>query len=410
MHRNRRAARLALVIVSAVLQLLVAEAASAQPFAVGHRVITYTDPARGNRSIQTEIYYPADTGGESVPVAAGRHPVVVFGHGYLMVWSVYSNIWNALAPSGYIAAFPRTEGSLFPDHAEFGLDLAFLVGKLQMEGQNPASPFFDAVAGTSAVMGHSMGGGASVLAAAANPAITAVANLAAAETNPSAIEAAASVTMPALLFAGSKDCVTPPAQHQIPIYSAFSSTCRALVTITGASHCQFAESNFYCNLGESGCDPPTITRSEQHARVREILLPWLAYWLKGESSGWSEFQALLDAGAGISSIQDCDIISAASEAADASVSIRLVPNRPNPFPHETAIAFEVERDTEVSLSVLDVAGRRVRSLHEGAAAAGIHTISWNGQSDQGDPLPGGIYWIRLTCGNLSYTHKAILIR
>lgn len=39
---------------------------NAQPYAVGHTQITYTDPARAGRSIQTEIYYPAATAGEQV--------------------------------------------------------------------------------------------------------------------------------------------------------------------------------------------------------------------------------------------------------------------------------------------------------------------------------------------------------
>ena len=116
----------------------------AQAFQIGTTVITYSDPARSNRSIQTEIYYPAATAGSNVAVSAGTFPIIVFGHGFMMAWSAYQNIWEDLVPQGYIVIFPTTEGSISPNHANFGADLAFLVTKLQSESANNASsPFFN---------------------------------------------------------------------------------------------------------------------------------------------------------------------------------------------------------------------------------------------------------------------------
>jgi dienelactone hydrolase len=61
---------------------------------------------------------------------------------------------------------------------------------LEEQNADPASWLFGQVATAQfGVSGHSMGGGASILAAAADARIKAVANLAAAETNPSAIQA-----------------------------------------------------------------------------------------------------------------------------------------------------------------------------------------------------------------------------
>jgi hypothetical protein len=109
-------------------------------FQVGHMTKTFNDPSRTGgfgsgggpgRQIQTEIYYPATTTGDNVPVATGEHPVIVFGHGFAMSWDAYSNIWQYYAAKGYILAFPRTESGLFPgpNHNDFGLDLK-LVGYL----------------------------------------------------------------------------------------------------------------------------------------------------------------------------------------------------------------------------------------------------------------------------------------
>ncbi len=110
-----------------------------QTFQVGHRQVTYIDPARNNRQIQTEIYYPANTAGDNVPVASGQFPFLVFGHGFLMDWDSYKWMWDSLVPLGYIIAFPRTEGSISPNHLEFGKDLRFLNEKIKSENTNSTS-------------------------------------------------------------------------------------------------------------------------------------------------------------------------------------------------------------------------------------------------------------------------------
>ena len=207
-------------------------------------------------------------------------------------------------PAGYVVALPRTAGELFPSHAAFALDLAFVLDRLQAEGADPASTFFGHVAATSAVMGHSMGGGASFLAAAANPGITALAALAPADTNPSAIAAAPGVSQPSLVFAGSADCVTPPAQHQEPMYAALGSSCRTYVVIEGGSHCGFENDSFLCTLGELFCGSP-LTLAQQQGLVAQHLVPWLDHQLKSSPGAWPAFQGLLAAGAGISGAQDC---------------------------------------------------------------------------------------------------------
>ena len=153
---------------------------SAQSFAIGHRNVIYIDPSRNNRQIETEIYYPANIAGDNVAIAQGQFPVISFGHGFVMVWSAYQNIWSSLVPQGYIVMFPRTEGNTSPSHAEFGRDLVFLIGKMQSEGTTANSPFFGAVGATSAIMGHSMGGGSSFLAVENNTTITTMITLAAA--------------------------------------------------------------------------------------------------------------------------------------------------------------------------------------------------------------------------------------
>lgn len=375
---------------------------TARAYEIGHTSTIYLDPARGNRQVGVEIYYPATVAGDDVPVApppAGGFPPIAFGHGYMMAYNDYDYMWTALVPAGYILALPRTEGGLFPSHEEFGKDLAFLVRKIQQEGANPSSFFYSAVATTCAVTGHSMGGGASVLAAAEDPAITALANLAAAETSPSAIAAAAGITAPALMFAGANDCVAPPSQHQIPIYQALGSDCKALVTITGGSHCQFAEYDYLCGLGEGGCTPPGLTREAQHAIVVALLRPWLDFVLREDGSAWAEYQARLAEAAGFTFVQDCDAVTVDEDLvprdAISGAGPYLAGVRPNPFVHRVRIALETRRAGWVSVEILSPAGACVGRLAAQATAPGALTLEWDGRDARGRRLPAGIYFARV---------------
>jgi pimeloyl-ACP methyl ester carboxylesterase len=282
----------------------------AQPYSVGHRQFTFIDPERNNRPVLTEIYYPADTEGDNVPVTGlegDSYPVLAFGHGFVMEWSAYANIWSMLVSQGYILAFPRTETGISPDHLTFARDLAFVIRAVREEGRTAGSPFFERVDSTSCVMGHSMGGGSSFLAIQFNEDITAVVNFAAAETNPSAIDVCPAVHIPALVYAGGNDCITPPETNQVLMYDSLSSTCKTLVRIAGASHCQFGEQNVFCSFGELTCSPPPeISRVEQHRLVDTLLIPWLAYHLKGNCQASADFQSILTSSDDWTSHQVCD--------------------------------------------------------------------------------------------------------
>ena len=179
---------------------------------------------------------------------------------------------------------------------------------MKSENLNPASLFYEHIAEGSAIMGHSMGGGAAFLACENFNDVSAMITFAAAETNPSAIQAAASIQVPALVFSGSNDCVTPPPNHQVPMYNNLASSCKTFISITGGGHCYFADYNFNCAFGELTCSPsPTITRAQQHAIILSHLVPYLEFHLKGNQQSWITFNNLLNNPSGITSSQSCTI-------------------------------------------------------------------------------------------------------
>jgi dienelactone hydrolase len=381
--------------------LLIISFVNAQPYAIGKTIVTFKDSSRNNRNIETEIYYPAAQSGNNVPLAGStdiKFPVISFGHGFVMTVDAYANIWNMLVAEGYIVALPKTEGSFSPSHANFGKDLAFVIDAITRLSQSSNSIFENRVDSMNCVMGHSMGGGAAHLAVAENKKIKTIVTFAAAETNPSAIDAAKNLTIPSLVFAAGNDCVTPPPNHQLPIYNALKSTCKTYLSINGGSHCYMAENNTLCNIGESSCTPaPTISRAEQHAVIKSHMLPWLKYQLKKDCSAGKDFETRLKNDPSITYQNTCTFC-VTSDALNNEIESPLIVY-PNPFNRFITVT-RTEKNTELILMSLD--GRnyfRQKFMRQSNNAAPY-------QINTAD-LPKGLYLLKIK-NDLSYrTYKLI---
>jgi len=328
----------------------------AQPYQTGHVSLVFVDADRNDRQVPVEVYYPAEKGGEEVPVAPGAFPVLSLGHGFLMDVGSYSNFTDILIPPGYIFVLVDTETGIAPSHEDFGLDISFVVRAMKDEGLDPGSLFFGSLSGRSAVMGHSMGGGASMLAAAGDTSLTVVANFAAANTIPSAVSASVNIQQPVLLFAGSEDCVTPPSMHQLLMYDSLASTCKTFISINGGGHCYFADYNFLCTLGENSCGPNlTVTREEQQEITFGFLLPWLDHFLRDDPAAWGNFTDSLYVSEKISFLHDCSLTGLPDgETGGAEIKIY-----PMPFSDKLIIAGGKNMHV---LMVIDQTGREIASI------------------------------------------------
>lgn len=326
-----------------------------QNYQIGHQTASFTDPARGNRPVPSELYYPATLAGENTPPAAGIFPIIVFGHGFQMAYDSYFYFKNAMVPSGYILVFPKTETSLSPNHLEYGADLAFLILQMKAEGLNPGSLFFQHIDSTSAIMGHSMGGGASFLACKNNTTPTAMVTWAAAETNPSAIASARNITIPTLVFAADKDCVTPPATNQIPMYDSLASDCKVFINIKGGGHCYFADANFLCSLGEFGCPPFNITREQQHATTLDFTRLYLDHYLKNQTNAWITFLDSLNSSPRITFQKSCTTTAIPYELKHNGFRIF-----PNPSGNMACIEGACSAREQIHVDICDITGRKIQ--------------------------------------------------
>ena len=259
----------------------------AAPYHEGKMRLTFRDSARG-RDIPVTIIYPADSTGTNTPLvgsASNAIPtfgVVVMGHGYQMPVTAYASFASNICrqTSNYIVVLPETGTGLFPSHSEFAADMVSCLTYMQRENGRTESMWKGHIANDNIIAGHSMGGGSAFLAAKSvlqrnDLTLTAVIALAPAETNPSSKAAAANVDVPTLILAGGNDCVTPLTGTVQPIYDSLPGPCKVLAVIPGASHCQFADENSTCSLGELNCRA-SIPRATQFDRCWRYINAMLA--------------------------------------------------------------------------------------------------------------------------------------
>ncbi len=88
----------------------------------------------------------------------------------------------------------------------------------------------------------------------------------------------------------------------------------------------------------------------------------------------------------------------------------LIGNTPNPFNPTTVIRYRLSEAASVTLQVIDVSGRVVRTLVDGARPAGESEVVWNGRNDAGQIVSSGVYFSRLLTNGESSIRKMALIR
>jgi len=248
------------------------------PHRAGWRRVTVT-PSRGP-AFAALLYYPALAGGEGATYdgSAAPYPAVAFGHGFLQTPDRYAGTLQHLAAAGFFVIATESATGASPDHAQFALDLRESLTYLQQAGEQPDSWLYQQVRSSRfGVFGHSMGGGASVLAAAGDERIGALAHLAAADTRPSAVAAMRDVRVPFHTIVGSQDTIVPPASTR-RIHDAGGPP-RILSTIAGGSHCGFQTTPF-----PIGCDRGSLPATDQIALTARLLQAFFQVYLDTEDA------------------------------------------------------------------------------------------------------------------------------
>ena len=260
-----------------------ADYAQPGPHAVDVREVDIPRPGTNDR-FGARLFVPV-----AVDEAAGSEasPIFAFGHGYLAPVDIYQSTLEHLASWGITVVAPRSGRSLTPSHASFGADLVAALDHVRVLSSGDDWTGLPVDGNARGVGGHSMGGGAAVLAARLDPGIRTVATLSAADTRPSAVVASESVEAPMLLVAGSEDRITPIDQHQRPIFEAAAGPAQLRI-IEGGGHCGYLDQADLIGLV---CGRASLAAEEQRAEGRAALSAWLRAQLMGDAEAQDQVEA-----------------------------------------------------------------------------------------------------------------------
>ena len=93
---------------------------------------------------------------------------------------------------------------------------------------------------------------------------------------------------------------------------------------------------------------------------------------------------------------------------------KLLGNYPNPFNPETTIQYNLENNSEVTVTIYNVKGQLISTLVKASQEAGIHNITWNGKDSNDRNVSSGIYFSTLDVnddeGDYTSVKKIILLK
>jgi len=71
---------------------------------------------------------------------------------------------------------------------------------------------------------------------------------------------------------------------------------------------------------------------------------------------------------------------------------------PNPFSDKVNISYTLEWPTDVTVSIYNMYGALVKTIHNGIQSAGPYTTEWDGKNASGFELSSGMYFYKISAG------------
>ena len=82
---------------------------------------------------------------------------------------------------------------------------------------------------------------------------------------------------------------------------------------------------------------------------------------------------------------------------------------PNPSNGDVALSFALPQESRVDITIMDVTGRRIRTLSAGRRDAGGHSVSWNGRDEGGFAVESGVYFVRFRVDGQDVARKRLVV-
>ncbi|WP_370946469.1 dienelactone hydrolase family protein [Amycolatopsis sp. cg5] len=216
------------------------------------------------------------------PTAGLGLPAVAFGHGWLQPPRRYRQLLSHLASWGIVAAAPATQVGPLPSPRLLGADLLATLDVVTGVRLGPDGISVDP--DRLGLAGHSIGGGAAVLAGSEHR-VKAVATFAATQTIPPATEAAKKITAPGLHLAVADDLVAPAAGNAAAIAKAWGGEAQ-LRLIGKSSHLAVTEGKHWSQL---------LLDGKPQRRTQVLVRALFTAFFLTHLTGTDKFRPLLEA-------------------------------------------------------------------------------------------------------------------
>ena len=92
------------------------------------------------------------------------------------------------------------------------------------------------------------------------------------------------------------------------------------------------------------------------------------------------------------------------------LSTQLMGNYPNPFNPETRISYTLNTPSQVSISVYNLKGQKVKQLLNAQMPSGSHSVLWDGTDEYGSPVASGMFFCKMKTDSYSDIKKMMLIK
>ncbi len=261
------------------------------PFPVASAVFSLPTAPGGLAPGRTVVYYPGT--GTALSPARSRYSPIILVHGFQLRAADYSAYGRMLASWGFVVLVgDHTDPPLYADHEkEIATTLGYLRWLVARNGD--ASSRFSGRLDVSnmGVMGHSLGGGASLVAATRSGAggrVKAWVGLAPAPLLDAAgrailPDAGGGRRPPSLVITGSEDLVIAPAASRSRYYTPAPSP-KTFLRIDGHCHAHYADSlSFPASLATDYNPATCVSREVQTRKTRTYLVSWFLYHLYGDT-------------------------------------------------------------------------------------------------------------------------------
>ncbi len=85
-------------------------------------------------------------------------------------------------------------------------------------------------------------------------------------------------------------------------------------------------------------------------------------------------------------------------------------NYPNPFNPATTIRYDLPKPAQVTLTIYNILGQKVRTLVNDYETAGYKSVVWDGINEAGHPVGSGLYIYRIEAGDFRKSLKLLLVK